>query len=83
MSERPKQIPIAKFTEVLGVAADEQLNRRFGLEISGPQTFTVSSSLEARLLREKRQNAAEQGEELPISLTSLPRSNRGIPANIL
>lgn len=68
MSERPKYIPIARFTEVLGVAADEQLNRRFGLVIAGPQTFNVSSSLEARLLSEKRQNAREQGKELPTSL---------------
>lgn len=68
MSERLKQIRLAIFTEVRGVAADEQLNRRFGLEIAGPQTFNVSPSLEARLLREKRQNAAEQGKELPTSL---------------
>ncbi len=68
MPVRPEKIPLARFTEVRGVAADEQLDRRFGLEIAGPQTFTISPDLKTLLLREKRQNAAEQGEELPTSL---------------
>ena len=67
MLERVEEIPLDRSTRVRGVAVLDRMNGLNGLILAGPQTFTISSSLEARLLSEKRQNAAEQGKELPTS----------------
>ena len=68
MTERVKKMSLDTFTAIRGVVALAQINRLDGLFLAGPQTFKKHSSLKARLLWEKRQNAREQGEELPTFL---------------
>ncbi len=55
-------------TDIPGVVAFAQQNRLDGLLHASPQTFTVYSDIEAFLLREQRENARQQGLEMPTSL---------------